>query len=305
MFNAILVPLDGSPLAEQALPIAARLARDSGSALHVAHVHVAASPDPISIEGMPVIDDQLRSLAADHERVYLERAAAKVATDGLQPITTRLTGPVVQALTAYARDISAGLIVMTTHGRSGFLHLWLGSVAESLVRVTGTPLLLLRPEADGRLQERPFRKILAPLDGSPLAEEILPHAAELARIEGGSLELLRVIDTLPVPGALPFHERFRLDKATEEAELAEARRYLDAVVARPHEVPMGGQVIASDAPARAIVETAHAMHADVVALTTHGKTAAPRSSLGSIADTVLRSGGGSLLILRPGGRSAD
>jgi nucleotide-binding universal stress UspA family protein len=305
MFNAILVPLDGSPLAEQALPVAARLARESGSALHVAHVHVAASPDPISIEGMPVMDDQLRSLAAEHERVYLERAAARVASDGLQPITARLTGPVVQALSAYARDIRAGLIVMTTHGRSGFLHLWLGSVTEALVRVAGTPLLLLRPEADGRLPDRPLKKVLVPLDGSPLAEEILPHAAELARIEGGALELLRVVDTLPVPESLPFHERFRIDKATEESELAEARRYLEALVARPHAAPMGQQILASDAPARAIVEAARAIGADAVALTTHGKSAAPRSALGSIADTVLRSGCGSLLILRPGARPAD
>ena len=79
MFKAILVPLDGSPLAEQALPTAARLARATGTALHLVHVHVAASLDPISIEGLPVVDEHFHSLAAQHEQVYLERAAAKVA----------------------------------------------------------------------------------------------------------------------------------------------------------------------------------------------------------------------------------
>lgn len=305
MFHTILVPLDGSPLAEQALPVAARLARASGSALHLAHVHVAASRDPISIEGMPVMDDQLRSLAHEHERVYLERAAATIAAADLQPVTSRLTGPVVQALTSYARDIGAGLIVMTTHGRSGFLHLWLGSVAEALVRVTGTPLLLLRPDANGRLTDHPFKRVLVPLDGSPRAEEILPHAAELARVDGGALELLRVVDTLPVPASLPFHERFRLDKATEDAELAEAQRYLEGLAGGQHGAPVGRQIMGSTDPARAIVDTARAIGADVVALTTHGKTAAPRSALGGIADTVLRSGCGSLLILRPGVRAAD
>lgn len=305
MFKAILVPLDGSPLAEQALPVAARLARSTGAALHLAHVHVAASPDPISIEGLPVVDEELHSLAARHEQVYLERAAATVAGDDLRPIVSRLQGPVVQALTSYARDIQASLIVMTTHGRSGFAHLWLGSVAEALVRVTGTPLLLLRPDADGVVADRPFRHILAPLDGSPLAEEILPHAAALARLDGGALTVLRVIDTLPIPVAMPFHERFRMDEGTLARERAQAEQYLQRVIADLAPTPAVAAVRDAEQPARAILEVAAELGADLLALTTHGRSAVTRAPLSSVTDKILRGASLPLLILRPGMHHAD
>ncbi|NTU77787.1 MAG: universal stress protein [Chloroflexales bacterium] len=305
MFKAIMVPLDGSSMAEQALPMAARVARATGAALHLVHVHVAASRDPISIEGLPVVDEELRSLAAEHERVYLERVAATVAGDRLRPIVTRLDGGVVHVLTSYARDIQAGLIIMTTHGRSGFAHLWLGSVAEALVRVTGTPLLLLRPNAQGVLIDRPFKRVLIPLDGSPLAEEILSHAVALASLDGGEVVALRVIDTLPVPAAMPFHERFRIDEGTLARERAEAELYLQRVVAKLAPAIVHPRVIDAEQPARAILETATAVGADLVAVTTHGRSAVTRVPISSVTDKVLRAATQPLLILRPGMHHVD
>lgn len=300
MFKALLVPLDGSPLAEQALPTATRLACALGAELHLVHVHVAASLDPISIEGLPVIDEELHSLAAEHERVYLERVAAQVAGDGLQPIVTRIEGAVVQALTSYARAIQAGLIVMTTHGRSGFAHLWLGSVAEGLVQAAGTPLLLLRPDEHGVIANQLFRRVLVPLDGSPLAEAILPYATALAGLDGGEVVALRVIDTLPVPAALPFHERFRIDAATLAHQRSEAERYLQHVAATLAPAVIQTQVIDADQPARAILATAATLGADLLALTTHGHNATTRATISGITDKVLRGVTRPLLILRPG-----
>jgi nucleotide-binding universal stress UspA family protein len=305
MFRAILVPLDGSPMAEQALPLAARLARATDSALHLLHVHVDASPNPIAVEGLPVIDEQMRSLAAEHERVYLERLAAAHAEGDFIPIATRLAGPVAQTIATYARDINAGLIVMTTHGRSGFAQLWLGSVAEALARNSGTPLLLLRPDEDGALPERPFKRVLVPLDGSPLAEEILPHARALAELDGGEIELLRIVDTLPVPESMPFHERFRLDARTVAAERADAEQYLSTVSGRLAPLSVRPQVAEADQPARAILEEAQRAQADLVAVTTHGKSAVTRVALSSVTDKVLRAVRGPLLILRPSGQVAD
>jgi nucleotide-binding universal stress UspA family protein len=305
MYKAILVPLDGSPLAAQALPTAARIARATGAALHLVHVHVAASPDPISIEGMPVVDENLRSLAAEHEQVYLERAAATVAGDELRPIVSRLQGPVVQALTSYARDIQAGLIIMTTHGRSGFDHLWLGSVAEALVRVTGTPLLMLRPDASGSITERPFANVLAPLDGSPLAEEILPHAVALAALDGGGVTLLRVVDSLNIPAAMPFHERFRKDETALAQERAAADQYLQRVAADLAPTQVATSMRTADQPEEAIVTAAAELGADLVAMTTHGRSALTRSPISSVTDKVLRGVPRPMLILRPAMHHAD
>lgn len=305
MFRAILVPLDGSPMAEQALSVAARLARATDSALHLVHVHVDASPDPIAVEGLPVVDEQLRSMAAEHEQVYLERLAATLGSGEFSPIATRLTGSISQSIASYARDISAGLIVMTTHGRSGFAHLWLGSVAETLARNSGTPLLLLRPGEDGVLADRPFKRVLVPLDGSPLAEEILPHARALAEVDGGELDLLRIVDTLPVPESMPFHERFRLDERTVADERAAAEGYLSELAGRLAPAVVHPRVAEAEQPARAILEEAERSQADLVAVTTHGKSAVTRVALSSVTDKVLRATRGPLLILRPGGRIAD
>jgi nucleotide-binding universal stress UspA family protein len=299
MHNAILVPLDGSPLAERAVPIATRLAQAANSALHLVHVHTPGNPNPISIEGMPVVDDQLRSLAEDHERAYLAQVASRVEGEGLTPVTARLAGSVLQALTAYGREHGASLIVMTTHGRSGFARTWLGSTAESLVRASGTPMLLLRPTASGELPGGPFRRTLVPLDGSTLAEAILPHAVALAQIEGGQLQLLRVVDTLPVPGTMPFREQFRREQSAVAKERDEAESYLASVAAGLSGVRVQHQVVEADDPGDAVVAAARASAADLVALTTHGKGAAPRTALGRIADKLLRAECGALLVLRP------
>lgn len=285
MFNTILVPLDGSALAEQALPTAARLARESNSALHLVHVH-APGPEPIHVEGLPVLDDELHSMAELHEKTYLERLAAKHGGGSLNPLPVRLDGPVVPTLNRYAREVGAGLVVMTTHGRTGFLQRWLGSVAESIVEGSGTTLLMLRPGGHGAVEERPFKRILVPLDGSPLAEEILECAADVAHADGGELALLRV-----VPSGSP--------------ERDEAERYLGQV-RLPREVQTQQHVVADDDTAQAVVRTAKEMGDALVALTTHGKSGPPRTSLGTVADRIVKLGASALLIVRPqGARSSD
>ncbi|HMQ35327.1 MAG TPA: universal stress protein [Chloroflexaceae bacterium] len=287
MFNAILVPLDGSPLAEQALPVAARLARAAGATLHLAHVHVPASPRPISIEGLPVIDQELHSLAAEHERVYLERAAASVAGAGLRTVTARLAsdGPVAGALCAYAREAKADLIVMTTHGRSGFAHMWLGSVAEALVHATCAPLLLLRPDEAGAVPHRPLRRVLAPLDGSAAAEEVLPYAAAIAGLAGGELVLAQLV-------------------AGGAHEAGAAEGYLGRVAAGLAPARAFPVVREAGHAAEGVIALADELGADMVALTTHGRTAAPRAALGGVADRVLRAVALPLLVLRPSGPAA-
>ncbi|MEI7769904.1 MAG: universal stress protein, partial [Chloroflexales bacterium] len=182
MFHTILAPLDGSPASEQALATAARLAQHSQSTLHLAHVHSPYTTTPIMIEGLPVIDDELHSRAADHELAYLRQAAASVVT-AADPIIARLDGPVAFTLSSYCHEIGADLLVLTTHGRSGFTQLWLGSVAEALLHSLSVPMLLLHP-APAPVPPTPFRHILVPLDGSALAEQILPHAMALAGHDG-------------------------------------------------------------------------------------------------------------------------
>lgn len=132
-FRALLVPLDGSPAGEQALPIAHMIAAQQGAAVHLVHVHTPN--DSISIEGLPVFDEQLHSLGKEHERTYLDRIAQRLRADSpLDAVTVVLDHPIVPALLRYAGDNDIDLLVVMSHGHTGFARAWLGGVADTLVR---------------------------------------------------------------------------------------------------------------------------------------------------------------------------
>ncbi|MEI6776330.1 MAG: universal stress protein [Chloroflexales bacterium] len=298
MFHTILVPLDGSPASEQALAAAARLAQNHQVALHIAHVHSPYTTTPITIEGMPVIDEELHSRAADHELAYLRQVAASVNT-AVAPVVARLDGPVAFTLSSYCQEIHANLLVLTTHGRSGFSQLWLGNVAEALLHSLGVPMLLLRP-TPVTIAPAPFRHILVPLDGSALAEQILPHAMAIASHDGAKLTLLRVVEghSSPDSGRSPLYRPHEMNVADQRAT---ADFYLSRLAA---ELLTAGyaahtSVVAAEHPARAILTTAEECGADMIALATRGRSGSTRSILGSVADKLIRGGTLPMLALRP------
>ena len=195
MYRSILVPLDGSVLSEQALPLACELAQRAKAVLRLVHVHApSASPiysssSPIYIEGQPVIGENLASLSREHERTCLEHIKHQLAAvvgphlevtvEVLErPIESMVNESVAVFLANYVRTTGVDLVVMTTHGRSGLERVWLGSVADTLVRLSRIPILLLRPTVHAITYAQPpgLRKILIPLDGSSLAEQILEPA---------------------------------------------------------------------------------------------------------------------------------
>jgi nucleotide-binding universal stress UspA family protein len=93
MYHSILVPLDGSSLSEYALPAASDIARRSGAALRLVHVHMHVTPDPIYVEGLPVIDERMQSLDTDHERVYLERIGERIIAEQDLRLTIAIRNP--------------------------------------------------------------------------------------------------------------------------------------------------------------------------------------------------------------------
>jgi nucleotide-binding universal stress UspA family protein len=97
MYRSILVPLDGSTLSEYALPIACDIARRFGAALRLMHVHMPATPDPIYVEGLPVIDGDIQSLDTDHERAYLERIRDRIIAEHDLRVTIAIRKPASKA----------------------------------------------------------------------------------------------------------------------------------------------------------------------------------------------------------------
>lgn len=298
--DLILVPLDGSAVSEEAVPVAADLARRTGASLHLVHVHMPITADPIHVEGLPVIDENMRSLRRDHEQAHLDRVREEHARGAVAAVAL-LDGPVAATVAHYAEANHARLVVMTTHGRSGLERAWLGSVADELVRVSPVPLLLVRPGSASAV--RPLRRVLVPLDGSAVAESILEHAIGLARMDADS-ELILLDVVQPIASAVWVPESVARgeggDDVTPRQEeraheyLAGLSRRLEASRVRVH---ARVHVAATIAPA--ILEVARDEQADVIALATHGRSGIKRLTLGSIADKVVRGSTVPVLLFRP------
>jgi nucleotide-binding universal stress UspA family protein len=297
----IVLPLDGSDLAEQAAPTAAALARKAGAELHLVHVHVPVPRDPIYVEGLPVIDEQMRSRRRDHEQAYLDRARARLAVD-TSGLTRVIDGTPAAALAAFAEECGAQLIVLTTHGRGGLERAWLGSVAGELIRVSTVPVLVLRPEP---VKSPPrLGRFLVPLDGSPLAEGILDPAMRMARLEpDAEIVLLQVVP--PILPAIVVPEVLMVPAApseeVERARRAAAAEYLDGVAARVRSAGLGvrTRVEPSASVAAAVMSVAGDERADLVALSTHGRSGIARLALGSVADKIVRAITIPVLLFRP------
>jgi nucleotide-binding universal stress UspA family protein len=192
---------------------------------------------------------------------------------------------------------------MTTHGRGGLERAWLGSVADALVRCCSVPILLLRPgESTPDIAQVPqFKRILIPLDGSALAEQILAPALELGGLAHAEYTLLRAVEPFVLVGYAPVAQASRLDLKLTQEGLAEAQRYLDRVAERLRAAgrPPRTRALLAEQSAAAILDEARRQDADLIAMATHGRSGLARLLLGSVADKVLRGATLPVLMVRP------
>jgi nucleotide-binding universal stress UspA family protein len=299
MFTSILVPLDGSAFAERALPIALALARRSQARIELVHVddprvHASGVPMPD-----PRFDDELRT-GLHHA---LDALAGRLAVRNASEIrVTCLAGAVAQTLDHYITTSGPDLVVMCTHGEGGLSRLWLGSVADHLVRHSSVPVLLVRPGAIGVAHVEPlFRHILVPLDGSKSAERALEHAVTLATPGETAFTLLQVVVPISV-----VPEPFPAAGVAINGEYMEQReRHVKAYLERLRdELAENGfdaatRVLAHWSIASSVLEYAGQHEVDLIALATHGHGGVARLLLGSVANTILRGARTPLLIYHP------
>ncbi|MGH7498028.1 MAG: universal stress protein, partial [Gemmatimonadales bacterium] len=207
MAPSILVPLDGSLLAEQALPLAEAVAQALRARMRLALVH-QLPPPPLGSSGEKLyVSLELNVRKA--QKAYLHRMARTIRGRPRSEIRTAvLEGPVGPAIQKYVQEIGVDLIVMSTHGRGALDRAWLGSVADYLVRTVTVPVLLVHPgaEATSASSFAKPRKIIVPLDGSPLAETVLGPATNLAKALDAEMLLVQVVKPVAIvtdtPGLL-------------------------------------------------------------------------------------------------------
>jgi nucleotide-binding universal stress UspA family protein len=282
MFRTLIVPLDGSELAERALPYAAQLAAASGARLAL-----------------------VRSISTAKEQAenYLRECAARI-TPHVEVITATPPGDAAANILEQAEQHHADAIVMATRGRTGLGHLVQGSVAENVLAHSRVPVLLVygRP---GDAAPPPFdpttARILVPLDGSTFAEAAVYVARQMLGMAGELV--LTTVARAPehVERDESGHVRAYLDQQ-EESLTREAHAYLHQVI---KELKTGDPDLHATLdvrigePAEGIVAVESDRNADLVVMSTHGRTGVGRAVMGSVAGEVLRSGRAPVMLVGP------
>ena len=289
--GSILVPLDGSPFAEQALVVATALGRAAKAKLRLALVHQrpTAPKTPEATKLYTKIEVATRRA----ERDYLNGLADRLKQSGYPGVTrVVLTGQPGPALVEHAVEWGPSLVVMSTHGRGLLARAWLGSVADYVVRHLAAPVLLVRPkEGEPPPPAVDFSgRILVPLDGSPLGEAALAPAAEIARLFGAELNLVQVVRPVAAAAGVPVSFPAGYDERLTALCRQEAQDYLNDLAERLHEdgVRASAAAVLSEGVAGTILDLARGKGVSLVALATHGRGGLRRLTLGSVADKVVR-----------------
>jgi nucleotide-binding universal stress UspA family protein len=288
MIKRIMVPLDGSDLAEQALPLASTLASIYDAELLIASV--IAAVEHYDGEDRGIVDEDGR-LAAER---YLAVKEADLDRKGVRVRATVAAGRPHIVLSSLCDLEEVDLVVMTTHGRSGVSRWTMGSVADKVLRTTDTPLILIHPSLH-RTPPDTVKRIVVPLDGSELAEAALHLAERMAKRINASLHLIRAVIPPAVisgaeylPGTLPVLDQIESD----------AKQYVETLAASLNERGLTATTeVRTGIPTEVILAEA-SEPGDLIAISTHGRSGVDRWFLGSVADAVVRHGDIPVLVVR-------
>lgn len=302
--HRILVPLDGSDFAEQALPLARVLAEHADGVLDLVSVHVPWPPTDLTPDTFAHMDEFSRAAGRALDD-YLMRTATDLKDQGFAVRPSIRVGRPESALLDHCREEACDLIVMATHGRGGFDRLWLGSVADRVVRHAGVPVLLVSAHGGQEIEQPEWtadvRTVIIALDGSPLSESALAPATALGEAFGADYILFRAVPPAGSPMLPPPYPAGAWMVEQHELGRAEARRALADAAAGMREAGFDVTEVVEDEsePARALLRLAAATPGSVIALATHGRGGLRRRLLGSVTDKVVRASPRPVLAVRP------
>jgi nucleotide-binding universal stress UspA family protein len=300
-FRCIVVPVDGSEVAEQAIPLALEIARRAQSNIRLVLVHQELSPVLIMEPGVVYTNTRLAMERSEAE--YLAGLTTRLREQLGEAVSSdMLKGPIVSTLAAYTRTVRADLVVMTTHGRGGARRAWLGSITDELIRTLDVPVLAVRALEDGA---QPINlnipEILVPLDGSPLAELVLGPVVELARLWNARVSLVQIVEPvfLATEPGLPSASSF--DEQLTSMQRDAARDYIRDIAEELREqgVDTTGVALFGGPTAETILELVQPERVGLIALATHGRGGLRRLLLGSVADKLVRAAQVPVLVVRP------
>jgi nucleotide-binding universal stress UspA family protein len=304
MFQRILLPLDGSPLAECTVPHALALAQLADAELILLHV-LARQGGERSVDPLQW---HLRQAAAQST---LDQTQQRLAASGVRSSSLLVAGSPTQSILEQAAKLNVDLIAISSHGQSGRIDATLGAVAHRLVARVSTSLLLVRTDLEfggaGDFVPARYRTLLLPLDGSRRAESLLPIAARLATIQDAELVLAHVVHRPLLLGSatLPADAQ-ALAKQAGELNLSVAELYLVQLQER-QEIPTRLALAQADNVGTALLQLSEQHQADLVLVTAHGAGVNPLRPVGDTVSSLLAYSPQPVLVYqdRPSGQASQ
>ena len=296
MYTGMLIPLDGSKIAEQVLPYARFLAKALSLPVELLQ---AADPETLALLTDPAHSRYADTVWADKintGRTYLEAVAGSFKGARVRCLVEK--GRAEDVVIDKAAADKNTLIVMATHGRSGIQRWLLGSVADKVLHGSSNHMFLVRATEQGKTTgETALKTVVVPLDGSALAEQVVPHVADLAKKMALQVVLLRAY---ALPASAVGDEFGTYTEELISGIESEAREYLASKVdeAKQNGLTDVVPIVKFGYGAEEIISVARETADNLVAMCTHGRSGVGRWVLGSVTERVVRHSGDPVLIIR-------
>jgi nucleotide-binding universal stress UspA family protein len=274
VFDTILVPLDGSQLAECVLPHVVAFARSFDAEIILLRI-LEKNQAGASAQLFDLLNWQIKKTQVT---LYLEKTKAQLQESGVRVRTIVLEGLVAEGITDYAQNQGMKLIILSSHGRNGLTQWGISSITQKIILGAQTSLLIVRAHQNrgysGELSETPvYQRILVPLDGSQRAENVLPIITQLAQFHRSQIHLVQVVQTPEMARQMPpTPEDIDLSNRVVVRNREEAGRYLEQVKSRSYleGIAVQTHLITSDNAAAELHQVVEQEHIDMVTLSAHG-----------------------------------
>ena len=291
MFDPILVPLDGSQLAECVLPYIIAFARSFNSEITLLRI-LEKNQVNASVQLFDLLNWQIKKTEAG---LYLDKTKVLLQESGLRVHTVVLEGLVAEGISEYAQNNGMKLIILSSHGRSGLTQWGISSIAQKIILSAPTSVLIVRAHQldsqSGKLPVVPlYKSILVPLDGSLRAENVLPIVTQLAHFYNSNVHLVQVIQTPEMARQMPpTREDINLSNRVVARNREEAERYLDQVKSRSYleGIAVQTHLITSDNAAAELHRVTEQEQTDLVTLSAHGYSGNHQWPYGSMVNNFI------------------
>jgi nucleotide-binding universal stress UspA family protein len=288
MVDPVLVPLDGSLLAECVLPHVVAIARAFDAKVILLRV-LEKNKTNGTAQMFDLLNWQINKTGA---KLYLDKISARLQKYGLRIETAVLEGLVAESITEYALSRGVKLVILSSHGRSGLSQWGISSVTQKIIFSAPTSVLIIRAHqpVSSEAIEKQYLRMMVPLDGSRRAENVLPVVTLLARFHQSRISIVHVVKTPEMARQMPpAREDVELSERVVARNREEAIRYLDQV--RQHS-PLEGidvqiNLLTSDNAAEALHELAEKECIDMITLSAHGYSGNNQWPYGSMVNNFI------------------